>query len=145
MNIVQELAPDIFPGDVFYYRSKKKLYGGVILFRQRDCQLIALSEEITKNPRSIQIADVLQTPLYTLAWFSDVEMLLRQRLHRIGTVSVTDDYSNRAGMLIDEQGKILLKNVGQRATWKHEYRAFSLRDAVVEDVLTVKYIPKTQR
>ena len=89
--------------------------------------------------------DVLCSPLYTLAWFSEVELVMPSRTHRIGTVAITDDYSNRAGLLIDGQGGVLLKNDGQGATWRHEHRVFALRDAFVEDVLNTRFVPKTWR
>lgn len=131
-------------GDVFYYISKRRVYGGVFLYCQHDYYLIALSEEVLKPKRTICVDDILQLPLYTLAWFSDVEMLLPQRLHLIDRITITDDYSNRAGLLIDEHG-VFLKNIGQSATWKHEFRSYALRDTIVKDVLTNRYVPKTWR
>ncbi len=132
------------PGDVFYYKSKKKTYGGVFLYRQQDYYLIALSEEIMKPIRAIRANDILGLSLFTLAWFSDVDLLMPKRLHIIETISLSEDYSNRAGLLIDEHG-VCLKNAGQSATWKHEFRSYVLNNTKVEDVLINRFIPKTLR
>lgn len=131
-------------GEVFYYISKKRMFGCVILFHQQDYYFIALSEEIMKTTKTIRCDDVLQSNLYTIAWFSDVEMLLTYRLHRLGIIPLDADYTNRAGLLIDEQG-LILKNVGQGGTWAHTFRSFALRDTKVKDVLITKYVPKTIR
>lgn len=131
-------------GEVFYYRSKNRLFGGVFLFRQQGYYLIAISEEISKSIHSICVEDVLHSPLYTIAWFSDIDLLLPKRIHKIGTIPIDEDYSNRAGLLIDGDG-VYLRNVGQRATWKHEYCSFTLHDANIMDVLSNKYVPKTWR
>jgi len=144
MGILIKNTMNYSAGDVFYYKSKKKVFGGVFLYRQQDYYLIALSEEILKQTRTICANDILQLPLYTLAWFSDVELLLPQRLHLIDRMTITDDYSNRAGLLIDERG-VFQNNIGQSTTWKHEFRSFVLRDTIVKDVLINKYVPKTWR
>lgn len=116
----------------------------MFLFRQQGYYLIAISEEIPKPIHSICVEDVLHSPLYTIAWFSDIDLLLPKRIHKIGTISIDEDYSNRAGLLIDGDG-VYLRNVGQRATWKHEYCSFTLHDANIMDVLSNKYVPKTWR
>ena len=145
MGILLKNGENYCSGDVFYYRTKKKIYGSVFLFRQQDYYLFAISEEIDVPAGNIRLEDVLRSPLYTLAWFSEVELLMPSRMHRIGTVAITDDYTNRAGLLIDGQEGVLLKNAGQGATWRHEFRAFALRDAFVEDVLNTRFLPKTWR
>ena len=144
VGILIKNTKDYSPGDVFYYKSKKKTYGGVFLYRQQEYYLIALSEEILKPIRTICVTDILELALFTLAWFSDVDLLLPKRLHIIDTIPLAEDFSNRAGLLIDEQG-VYLKNVGQSATWKHEFCSYVLRDTKVEDVLTNRFVPKTWR
>ena len=144
MGILIRNTSNYSAGEIIYYISKKRMFGCVILFQQQDYYLIALSEEITKTTKDICCNDVLQSALYTLAWFSDVEMLLPHRLHRLVTIPLTADYTNRAGLLIDDQG-LTLKNVGQRGTWTHTFRSFALRDVKVKDVLDTKYVPKTIR
>jgi len=79
-----------------------------------------------------------------LARFSDVDLLSPKRLHLIETIPLAKDNSNRAGLLIDEHG-LYLKNVGQSATWKHEFYSCVLRDTKVEDALSNSYVPKTWR
>ena len=132
------------PGDIFYYISKKKTYGGVFLYRQQEYYLIALSEEVLKPIRTICANDILQLSLYTLAWFSSIDLLLPKRLHIIESIPLAEDFSDRAGLLIDAHG-VYLKNVGQSATWKHEFRSYILRDTKVEEVLTNRFVPKTWR
>ena len=84
---------------------------------------------------------ILASPLYTVAWFSDAELLPSCRLHYIGTVQIEDDYKNRAGMYEYENGSIILKNCGQTQTWKHKFRSFGLKDMTIRDVLTTKHTP----
>ncbi len=144
MGILIKNTSSYSPGDVFYYKSKKKTYGGVFLYRQQDYYLIALSEEIMKPIRAISANDILGLSLFTLAWFSDVDLLMPKRLHIIETIPLSEDYSNRAGLLIDEHG-VCLKNAGQSATWKHEFRSYVLNNTKVEDVLINRFIPKTLR
>lgn len=144
MGILIKNTSSYSPGDVFYYKSKKKTYGGVFLYRQQDYYLIALSEEIIKPIRAISANDILGLSLFTLAWFSDVDLLMPKRLHIIETISLSEDYSNRAGLLIDEHG-VCLKNAGQSATWKHEFRSYVLNNTKVEDVLINRFISKTLR
>ncbi len=142
MGILIRNTNDYAVGEVFYYRSKGKTFGGVFLFHQLEYYLIALSEEITKPPKTICADDVLQSPLYTLAWFSDVDLLLPNRLHQIATIQLDADYSNRAGLLINDQG-VTIRNVGQSATWKHEFRSFALNNTAVKSILNNRFVPKT--
>lgn len=144
MGILLKNSSNYNAGDVFYYISKKRVFGGVFLFHQNEYYLIALSEELTKPVRSVCVNDVLQSALYTVAWFSDIELLMPQRLHIVGTITLDEDYSNRAGLLIDDQS-VYNRNVGQRETWKHGFRSFAISNAKVGDVLSNKYIPKTWR
>ena len=115
----------------------------IFLCRYSGYYLIAISDEIKVLAKEIDIRDVLDSPLYTLAWFSEIDMLSSLFIHKIGKVSVSDDFSDRAGMLIDANGNIIINNCGQRATWRHEFRAFALKETTVADVMTVKYVPKT--
>ena len=142
MGILIRNTNDYAVGEVFYYRSKGKIFGGVVLFHQSEYYLIALSEEITKAPKTICADDILQSPLYTLAWFSDVDLLLPNRLHRVATIRLDADYSNRAGLLINDQD-VTIRNVGQSATWKHEFRSFTLNDTPVKSILNNRFVPKT--
>ena len=73
MSIINKNTLKYQVGEVFYYRSGRKTYGGIFLYSQADLYLIALSEEISITARSIRPDDVLTSPLYTLAWFSDID------------------------------------------------------------------------
>lgn len=131
------------PGEVCCYTSRQKTYGLVFLCRQADYYLIALSEELSVPPKSVSVEDILRSRVYTVAWFSDIELLPKRRLHSVGSVTVSGDFHNRAGLYVDEHGGIMLKNVGQAFTWKHDFRAFGLKDVSVGDMLTTKYLPRT--
>ncbi|MBR1811344.1 MAG: hypothetical protein IJ766_06840 [Clostridia bacterium] len=143
MGMILKNTTEYTAGQVFYYTACKKTYGAIFLFRQREYSLFAISEEIPLSVQSITLADILSAPLYTIAWFSDIELLPDRRLHHIGTVAVNGNFSNCAGLLEDDSGSLLLKNVGQSSTWKHSFRAFALRETSMQDV--PKYIPKTWR
>lgn len=131
------------PGEVFYYRFRGKIYGALSLFRQGDYRLIAISEEMQAAPQHITVEAVLDAPLYTLGWFSDADMLSENRIHRIGVVTIRGDYTNSAGLIIGSDGSIVLKNSGQFATWRHDFRAFALPGATVRDALDMRHIPNT--
>ena len=130
-------------GEVYSYTSGGKTYGIVFLYEQRGYHLIALSEALPQLKKAVTVEAILRAPLYTVAWFSDVDMLPARRLHVVGTAAVAGDFRNRAGLHEDENG-IVLKNVGQGATWKHGFRAFALDGVSVGEVLTAKYLPKTR-
>ena len=141
MGITIKNASNYSSGEVFYYKSKKRVFGCVVLFQQQDYFLIAISEEIAKTTKTICVDDVLESELYTLAWFSDVDMLSPRRLHLLGTIPLAVDYTNREGLMNDNHG-VLLKNVGQKATWAHEFRSFALRNTFLKDVLSQSFVPK---
>lgn len=144
MHIFFRTGKEYKAGEVYYYKSMRKTYAAVFLYKQDDYYLIALSEEIGILPKKISVEEVLNTQLYTVSWFSDLELLPSYRLHYIGTVQIEDDYQNRAGMYEQENGSIILKNCGQSWTWKHKFQAFRLKDTVVREILTTKYIPESQ-
>ena len=131
------------PGEIYYYKAGGKLYGAVFLFRQRDFWLVSVSEELAVPADRITAAAILDAPLYTAAWFSDVELLPARRMHRVGRSDVTGDYTNRAGLHESRDGGLSITNVGQSAAWKHTFRAFALRDAAVRDTLSAGCFPKS--
>ena len=143
MSVIFKNKKEYKNGGVYRYKSLGKTYGLVFLYKQSGYYLIAISEEISVTSKKISTEDVLSSPLYTVAWFSDAELLPSYRLHCIGTVQIADDYQNRAGMYEHENGSIILKNCGQSWTWKHKFQSFRLKDTVVREMLTTKYIPKT--
>ena len=128
-------------GGVYRYKSLGKTFGLVFLCKQAGCYLIALSEQLVGSAKTVTAEDILASPLYTVAWFSDVQLLPSYRLHYIGAVQIEGDYKNRAGMYEYENGSIILKNCGQAQTWKHKFRSFGLKDTTIRDILTTKYIP----
>ena len=131
-------------GEVYYYKAGGKLYGAVFLFRQRDFWLVSVSEELAVPADRITAETILNAPLYTAAWFSDVELLSAHRMHLVGRSDVTGDYTNRAGLHESRDGGLSITNVGQSAAWKHTFRAFALRDAAVRDTLSAGCFPKSE-
>ena len=132
------------PGEIYYYKAGGKLFGAVFLFRQRDFWLVSVSEKLAMPANQITAAAILDAPLYTAAWFSDVELLSARRIHRVGRSDVTGDYTNRAGLHESRDGGLSITNVGQSAAWKHTFRAFALRDAAVGDTLSAARFPKSE-
>ena len=141
--MMHKLQPS--PGELYYYKSGGKRYGAVFLFQQRDFWLVSVSEELTLPANQITAETILSAPLYTSAWFSDVELLPARRMHLVGSAAVTGDYTNRAGLREGEDGSLSVTNIGQSATWKHTFRAFALRDAAVGDTLSAACFPAKRR
>ena len=129
------------PGEIYYYKAGGKLYGAVFLFRQRDFWLVSVSEELAVPADRIMAQTIMNAPLYTAAWFSDVELLSARRMHLVGRSDVTGDYTNRAGLHESRDGGLSITNVGQSAAWKHTFRTFALRDAAVRDTLSAGCFP----
>ncbi len=141
--MMHKLQPS--PGELYYYKSGGKRHGAVFLFRQRDFWLVSVSEELTMPASQITAAAILEALLYTAAWFSDVELLSARRMHLVGSVEVTGDYTNRAGLHESEDRSLSVTNIGQSATWKHTFRAFALRDTTVGDTLSAACFPAKRR
>lgn len=144
MKLLTEKTADYSVGDVFYYRIKKVTYGAVFLFCQENNYLFAVSEKLTDETKE-SVQSVLNAPLYTLAWFSDVDLPSKRKLHYLGKVTVTGDFTNRAGLLAEENGSVYNNNAGQTKTLKHEYRSFALPGMTVKDVLNTRYVPLTHK
>ena len=130
-------------GDVYYYIDHYKIYGLVFLARQANLFLVSISEELP-NPSNnlVSTETILNAQLYTVAWFSDIELLSPRRLHYVGKTSVVGDFTNRAGLYEAENGSLFLSNIGQRATWKHTFRSFSIRNTTIRETLYSSSLPK---
>ena len=129
-------------GDIFWYRSKGKRYGGVILaFHENlDIYLIAISEELEQ--KNINIQDILNSRLYTMAWFDILSLLPPIRVHKIGSCTVEGDYVYRAGLFIDDNC-VIIHNPGRSMTWTHQFRNYRLRDSFIKEVLNANHVQKT--
>lgn len=131
-------------GDVFWYRSSGDLYGAVILDVQQEDYLIAISERLEVIPS--QADGVLKAQLYTVAWFSCVELLSNNRMHVIACIDIEGNFSNRAGLgKVYVDGELIKRecyNCGQSSTWRHCFRSLTLHNAFVFEVLDPKRLPK---
>ena len=138
------IKPTFPPGAVFWYRSGGSVYGAIIVDYQADFRdyLVAISEAIDQEEFPPDRSSVLGVPVYTVAWFSEPDMLPRRRLHPIGEVAPEGDFSDRAGRFAACDGSYTLKNCGQAATWKHEFRALRLPERYMKDVLVCAALPK---
>jgi len=127
-------------GMVFWYKNKGRIFAGIVLDEYNSQYvLIAITEQLYEIPKNTE--SVLFEPLYTIAWF-DFDSLLSARLvHKIGYVKITGSYIHRAGLKITENGGLILRNVGQRWTWAHSFRAYSIPESYVKDILTSVAVP----
>ena len=127
-------------GVCFWYRIKKRIFGAVIIDIQLDSEanplyLILISEELREMPK--QINDVLSKKSYTLAWFDELSLLPPIRIHILGVLQITKEYRNMFGLSITH-GAFICTNIGQAATWKHDYCALSFHGERISDVLRVR-------
>lgn len=122
-------------GSCFWYKSVGAVYGSIVLEVQMTERvafyLVALSEKLQSIPKTVD--EILSAPVYTIAWFSDLEMLNSRRVHLVGSVSIEQSYINKYGLLSKPDGMLRMSNCGQSATWKHTFLAMRFRDAVLCD------------
>lgn len=127
-------------GSLFWYRYNKNIYGAVVLdIQKNNYYLIAVSEALTHIPDTTQ--DVLNSQLYTVAWFSDIDLLPLKRMHFIGSIKIEDDFNGRAGFKMDQSGNLQMYNCGQSCIWKHSNRNINLHNASMQDVLHKNSLP----
>lgn len=132
-------------GDVFCYKSKNVLYGGIILEKIRGCCLVALTEALPAVPKEPE--EVLCAPAFTAAWTN--ELLPESRMKRLGSVGVEGHYNGRAGWYMGEKGDFLLGSIGgfiNNKVWSHEmnkglYPGFALWDLLKPENIPAVVIP----
>lgn len=135
----KSFSKPIVKGTVFWYRCNR-IYGCIVLDVQNNSYyLIAVSEELTHVPNRAE--DVLSSQLYTMAWFTDLELLPSKRIHLIETIQIKDDFNGRAGLKIDELGNIKINNYGQGYIWKHNDRNIYMKNTLMKDILEKKSLP----
>ena len=135
-------------GEIYWYSYKKRRYGFVVLEivgniddeNSIPMYLIAISEELPSTEPKTE--DVIKAPLYTLAWFSALDLLPPIRVHFLEQITITDSYLNRAG-LWKEEGKFYNRNVGGQSTWNHTYYSYRIPNTIIRDILTNRYVPIT--
>ena len=123
-------------GMVFWYRSKKRVYGAVVLEVICSSILVALSEELTGEPKTVE--EILEAPVYTATWFP--ALLAPRRVHIIGCVVVTGDYNGRAG-LYRTPSIHFCENFGMDYQWDHEKRVLELPGKRIKDLLSAENMP----
>lgn len=127
-------------GEAFWYKIGGKGYCGVVLdIEKAGFYLVALTEEV--NEQSLKPDDLLSLECYTLAWFSDVEMLSRRRIRKLCVFEITGSYNGRAGAFFSAE-KIKVHNYGSKGVWRHETRNYHIPHLTVGDALTHNNIPK---
>lgn len=144
-SILVENNAKINKGDVFWYKSKNNVYGAVVLDvlgKSSKYYLLALSEKIEEKAINENI--ILSSCLYTVAWFSDIDLLPNRRVHMCGSINIIDDYNNRAGFVLQEN-LIINNNCGQHQTWKHLFRSLYLPNVNLKYVLQPSNLPKTMK
>lgn len=129
-EIIQKKESDnnLKKGTCCWYKHKTHEYGIIILdvIQSDPLYLILLTENIPSKTKSLD--NVLDAKLYTVAWFSESALLPPNRLHHIGEIIITKNYTNKYGLTISEDGGFFCKNIGQPMTWKHEFRSFSVSE-----------------
>lgn len=142
-HIIKQASDLPKKGDVFWYRKKGCMYVCLVVdIIECDYYLIGISQELPCIPDDVQTA--LETPLYTAAWFDELSVLKSKYRHKIGSLQIDGDYNGRCGMLIDDGG-ISCRNVGQSATWLHDYKAFNLPQRKLSALLDPQALPKTHK
>lgn len=123
-------------GTCFWYRHRGNIYTAVVLEVKRSSinyYLIAISEKLISIPHSI--ANVLEVPVFTVAWFGDVDLLAPKRIHIIEEVSITRNFQNKYGIRIDAGRSVCITNCGQNQTWSHAFRQIKFDNATMQDFL----------
>ena len=121
-------------GTVFWYRNSARIFGCIVLdIQSTGYYLISISKECEHIPKTID--DVLLEDIYTVAWFSSVDLLPARQVHIIGFIDVVGDFNGRAGFLNSVEG-LVITNCGQKATWNHTFRAYSIPDCKMQSLLS---------
>lgn len=127
-------------GEAFWYKIGGKMYCGVVLdIENAGFYLVALTDEV--NEQSLKPDDLLGLECYTLAWFSDLEMLSRRFIRKLCVFEITGSYNGRAGAFFSAE-KIKVYNYGSKDEWKHETRNYHIPHLTVGDALDYNNIPK---
>lgn len=121
-------------GQLFWYRINNTAYGALVIDVQDDNYLLVGVSEALEQKKSYRLNDILNAPIYTLAWFDEFQMLPLRRRHEIAVFDISGDYNGKFGLSISECG-IYLTNCGQSATWKHEFRSMVLHGKTMSALL----------
>ena len=124
-------------GVCFWYRHRGNIYSATVVEKQENAlnyYLIAISEKMDFVPQTI--SHVLASPVYTVAWFGDVDLLSPRRIHIVGEVSVFTNYKNKFGLKIEANRSVCITNCGQTSTWAHSFRQISFNNLKIKDFVS---------
>lgn len=128
-------------GEVFWYRSRGRVFGAIVLENIRDeAYFVALSQELPREPKSVDA--VLEAEIYDAIWFAC--LLPQKRLHRLGQVEVTGCYNGRGGLYFSETVQFC-ESAGIEAEWEHNLLRRRYPDNIMGDLLNAELIPNTFR
>ena len=125
-------------GDCFWYRMNGSVFGAIVLECAIDyyLYLIAVSERMNCTPKDVK--EILESGLYTVAWFGMNEVLSEKRVHKIGKITLEKNYLWKYGLKKQPNGGFICNNIGQSFTWKHDFKSYSINGISIEDFL-LKY------
>lgn len=81
-------------GSVFWYRSRGKIRGALVLEEIRGYYLVVSSASLDRVPKTTD--EILDTAALTAKWYCGE--ILKNRIHEVGTVRSDGWYNGRAGM-----------------------------------------------
>ena len=124
----------ISKGTVFWYKSKGKKYAAIVLdeIGNDGYFFVLISEELDQVNT---VNSIMESPAYTAAWFSDVEMLPFWRIHVVAEGFSFENFNGRAGGLFSEK-TVAIYNYGQSKTWKHEWCQLSFHSRKMKEQIS---------
>jgi hypothetical protein len=122
-------------GTCFWYKHRGNIYGAIVLERIKSSTnyyLIAITENLDSIPTVLQL---YAASVYTVAWFGDVNLLGKKRIHVIGDVNVPRNYINKYGIRFISGRSVYISNCGQLRTWTHSFRRIQFDKVRMEDFI----------
>lgn len=124
-------------GQLFWYRIKKTSYGALVIdIQDKGFFLLVAITEALDSKRSYTADDLINIPLYTLAWFSEDCMMPERRRHNITVFDIEGDYNGKFGFSCSDGG-LMCSNCGSTSTWMHESRSFAWQGKTITAMLTL--------
>lgn len=128
-------------GKIFWYRSKGKIYGALVLdIVNQNRILVALSEPLISAPKTVD--EVLNAAVYTVAW--GAFLLPPKRTHELGIIPVQGSYNGRAGLFVNDHLSFC-ENFMVDAVWAHERCGLHFCEKTIADLLDVENLPNSFR
>ena len=121
-------------GTCFWYRHRGNIYSAVVLENLEtttNYYLIAITEKMNSVPQTV--SHIVSSPVYTVAWFGDANLLAPRRIHVVGKVNILTNYTNKLGIKIEERRSVHITNCGQSCTWAHSFRQIAFSKRIIKD------------